>query len=249
MQVDSVVTTVRGSKIMVSDVIAQLKSKGLFRSTIYELIEQKVVQQSLDQLELTVPDEEIKRRDHHLRASLGITDEILFQDYLKFYGISADQWYLQNRNAANFDYLKQHLVTARKVTESFRRDPLRFASVSIARIVCRSREEIDPVLKLIAENEKDFVELARLYSADDSTRLSGGYIGNVKRGMLPLEVEGRAFEGNDNQVIGPFHENGLWTIYKVYSVNVPKLTDALKNVIRDQIFSDWLRQQVCTVPA
>lgn len=249
MQIDSVVTTVRGAKIRVGDVIVQLKLKGLFRSTIYELIEQQIVQQTLSQLGLSVPEDDVLKRAQHLRASLGIIEDSLFRRYLSFYGISPEQWYHHSRMLASFDYLKHHLVSPRKITESFRRDPLRFASVSVARIVCRSREDAERVSAAIVEKRKDFVELARLHSADDSTRLSGGYIGNVKRGILPPEVENQAFEGSDNQVIGPFHENGLWTFYKVYSVNVPKLTDALKNVIRDQIFSEWLREQVCTVPA
>jgi parvulin-like peptidyl-prolyl isomerase len=67
--------------------------------------------------------------------------------------------------------------------------------------------------------------------------------------MLPAEVEAQAFEASEGAVIGPFRENSLWTVYKVYAVTTPKLTDALKNVIRDQIFSEWLREQVCTVPA
>jgi parvulin-like peptidyl-prolyl isomerase len=249
MQVDSVVTTVRGAQIRVGDVITQLKIKGIFRSTIYELIEQKVIDQSLQKLGIIVPEDEIAGKAMKLRLSLGIADDLLFRKYLKFYGISADQWSQHNRNLAKLEYLKQCLFSTRKVTESFRGDPLRFASVSVARIVSRTRSDADQVMKVIDLAEKDFVELALLYSADESTRLSGGYIGNVKRGILTPLVEDEAFESVNNQVIGPFSENGLWTIYKIYSVNVPKLTDALKDVIRDQLFREWLREQVCTVPA
>lgn len=249
MQVEAAVTTVRGEKISVGDVIARLKIKGLFRSTIYELIEQKIIQQALYHNNIIVPPEEIEKISHDMRTSLGIIDDSLFKKYLNFYGINSDQWHQNCISIANVDFLKKKIITTRKITESFRRDPLKFASVSIARIVCRSTDEVNLVLSAIAEDQKDFVELARIYSADDSTRLSGGYIGHVKRGILPPDVESQAFEGKDNQIIGPFHKNSLWIIYKIYSVNVPKLTDTLKTVIRDQIFSEWLREQVCTVPA
>ena len=159
MQIDSVVTTVRGVKIRVGDVIVQLKLKGLFRSTIYELIEQQVVQQTLSQLGLTVPEDEIAKHAQTLRVSSGIVDDTLFRKYLSFYGISPEQWYHHSRMMANLEYLKQHLVTQRKITESFRRDPLRFASVSVARIVCRTRDDATRVLAAIAENRQDFVEL------------------------------------------------------------------------------------------
>ena len=49
MQSDAVVTTVRGEKITVADVIVHLKLKGVFRSSIYELIEQRVIEQAASQ--------------------------------------------------------------------------------------------------------------------------------------------------------------------------------------------------------
>ena len=249
MLLDAVVTTVKGEAIRVGDVLAHIKLKGLFRNAIYELIEQRVLRQRLKEFGLAVSEEEVERRAQLNRAALGIDTPAYFEKYLHFYGVTAEQWYDSVRTEVICDTLKVYLVTPRKITEYYRRDPLRFASVSIARIVCRAREEAERVLAAVKDNQKDFVELARCFSADESTRLSGGYIGNVKRGMLPPEVDQQAFEAADNSVIGPFRENSLWTVYKVYAVNVPKLTDALKNVIRDQIFSEWLREQVCTVPA
>jgi len=249
MQLDAVVTTVKGEKIRASDVIVHMKLKGLFRTAIYELIEHKVLRLRLKEFALALDEEEVERRAKAARSALGLEAPAFFEKYLTYYGVSAEQWYESIRTEAICDCLKQHLITPRKITEFYRREPLRFASVSVARIVCRAREEADRVLDAVRENRKDFVELARCFSADESTRLAGGYIGNVKRGMLPPEVEQQAFEAADNTVIGPFRENSLWTVYKIYAVNVPKLTDALKNVIRDQIFSEWLREQVCTVPA
>ncbi len=249
MQLDAVVTTVKGEKIRASDVIVHMKLKGIFRTTIYELIEHKVLRLQMAELGLTLDEEEVEKRAQASRISLGVDRQDFFKKYLDYYGISAEQWYDSIRTQAICECLKQHLVTPRKITEFYRREPLRFASVSVARIVCRAREEADRVLAAARGNQQDFVELARCFSADESTRLAGGYIGNVKRGMLPPDVEQQAFESVDNTVIGPFRENSLWTIYKVYAVNVPKLTDALKNVIRDQIFNEWLREQVCTVPA
>ena len=249
MQFNAVVTTVKGETIRASDVIVHMKLKGLFRTAIYELIEQKVLRLRLREFGLTLDEIEIEKRAQNARVALGIDAPVYFEKYLSYYGVTSEQWLESIRSEAICECLKQHLVTPRKITEFYRREPLRFASVSVARIVCRAREEADRVLEAARSNQKDFVELARCFSADESTQLAGGYIGNVKRGMLPPDVEQQAFECADNSVIGPFRENSLWTVYKVYTVNVPKLTDALKNVIRDQIFSEWLREQVCTVPA
>ncbi len=249
MNLEQKVTTVKGDAITVSDVIVHLKLKGLFRSAIYELIERKVIEQALGENNLTVDPADVTRRVQASRAALGITQDQQFDRYLRFYGVTADQWHGFIRHQAACEVLKHHLVTERQVAEAYRREPLHFGSVSIARIPCRGRAEAEAVIAAAADQDQDFVDLARRFSADDSTRLSGGFIGNVKRGMLPAEVEQQAFQCRDNQVIGPFREASLWTVYKVYTVNVPKLTDALRNVIRDQIFAEWLRHQVLTVPA
>ncbi len=249
MQPDAVVTTVKGESIRTGDVIVHMKLKGTFRTAIYELIEQRVLRLQFNELGLVLDEAEVEKRAQASKTALGIDRPAFFEKYLRYYGVTASQWYESIRTEVICDRLKQHLITPRKVTEFYRRDPLRFASVSVARIACRTREEADRVLTAVRSNQQDFVELARCFSVDESTRLAGGYIGNVKRGMLPPEVEQQAFESADKAVIGPFRENSLWTVYKIYAVNVPKLTDALKNIIRDQIFSEWLREQVCTVPA
>ncbi|MEI6985182.1 MAG: peptidylprolyl isomerase [Rhodospirillaceae bacterium] len=249
MQIDAVVTTVKGETIRNSDVVTHMKLNGQFRAAIYELIEQKVLRLSLQEFALVVDEVEVERRAQAAKLALGLDSPIPFAKYLTYYGVSAEQWTESIRNTVICDTLKQHLVTPRKITEFYRREPLRFASVSLARVVCRAREEADRVIEMARGNQKDFVELARNFSSDESTRLAGGYIGNVKRGMLPSDVEQQAFDAADDAIIGPFRENSLWTVYKIYAVNAPKLTDALKNVIRDQIFNEWLREQVCTVPA
>jgi len=221
----------------------------MFRSAIYELIEQSVIALMLEELGLDASDKDVEKRAKASRAGLGMEDNATFARYLNFYGITQDQWLQHIRAETARELLKNHLVTPKRVTEYFRRDPLRFASVSVARIACRTREEADSVFEAATGGHQDFVELARCFSADESTRQTGGFLGNVKHGMLPSDVDRVAFGCKENEIIGPFFENSLWTVYKIYSVNMPKLTDALKTVIRDQIFGEWLREQVCTVPA
>ncbi len=249
MNFESVVTTVKGEPIIVRDIISHLKLKGFFRQAIYELIERCVVRMALKDRDLAISEAEMADRVAKTRQALGVEDESNFSRYLHFYGSTEEQWRDFVRKEAEFELLKQSLITSDRVNEYFRRDPLRFASVSIARIACRAREEAEMVVSAARDGRRDFVELAKCFSADDSTRLSGGFIGNVKRGMLPPQVEVAAFAATENQILGPFHEVALWTVYKIHAVNVPKLDDTLRKVIRDQMFSEWLREQVLTVPA
>lgn len=249
MQSDAVVTTVRGERITVADVIVQLKLKGIFRSSIYELIEQRVVEQAATQFGVAPSQQAVDLLAQKRRRELNLADDETFERYLKFQGVGRAAWLRSVRLEAVREALKTYIVTPRRLTEAYKRDPDRFASVSIARILCRSRADAEHVYGLGKSGGADFLSLARDYSTDENARLAGGYIGAVNRGILPAEVEAAAFAAQAGDVIGPFREHGVWTVYKVHAVNPPKLTDSLKAVLADQIFAEWLREQVCTVPA
>lgn len=249
MQSDAVVTTVRGERITVADVIVQLKLKGVFRASIYELIEQRVIEQAAVDFGVAPSPQAVDLLAQKRRHEMGVADDDTFDRYLKFHGVGRGAWLRSVRLDALREALKAYIATPRRLTEAFRRDPDRFASVAIARIVCRSRADAEHVCGLGRSGGADFLLLARDYSTDENTRLAGGYIGAVNRGILPPEVEAAVFAAPAGEVVGPFREHGVWTVYKVHLVNPPKLSDALKSVLADQIFAEWLREQVCTVPA
>ena len=249
MELGTAVTTVKGDPITVADVILHLKAKGTFRTAIYEIIEQRVIEYKLREHAVTLPQADIDERVQTRRTALGLWDEAAFASYLKHFGLAKEQWLETISAEMRRERLRDAVVTKDLVQNYYRQNSARFTSVSIARIACRTRADAERALAAVGARQADFVELARTYSVDDNTRLSGGYIGNLKRGMLPAEVDERAFACGENEIIGPFSENGLWTIYKVYSRTVTKLNDALTKQIKDHIFEEWLRHQVCVAPA
>jgi hypothetical protein len=249
MQSDTVVTTVRGERITVADVIVQLKLKGVFRSSIYELIEQRVIERAAEDFGVAPSSHVVDLLAQKRRHELGVADDDTFERYLKFHGVGKGAWLRSVRVDAQRDALKNYIATPRRLNEEFRRDSERFASAAIARIVCRDRAEAEHVFNMGKSGGADFLLLARDYSTDENTRLAGGYIGAVNRGILPAEVEAAVFAAQAGDVLGPFREHGIWTVYKVHAVNPPKLNDALKAVLSERIFAQWLRDQVCSVPA
>jgi parvulin-like peptidyl-prolyl isomerase len=249
MELDTAVTTVKGDAITVADVILHLKAKGTFRTAIYEIIEQRVIEYKLQELGTLLPKADIDERVQSRRTMLGLRDEAAFTAYLKHFGLSRDQWLATIAAETRRERLRDAIVTKDMVQTYYRQNSSRFTSVSVARIACRTKGDAERALAAATDRLTDFVELARQYSVDENTRFSGGYIGNLKRGMLPAEVDERAFACTDDGIIGPFNENGMWTIYKVYSRTVTKLNEALVKQIRDVIFEEWLRHQVCIAPA
>jgi hypothetical protein len=249
MELGTAVTTVKGDAISVADVILHLKAKGTFRTAIYEIIEQRVIKYKLREYGVTLPQPEIDERVQARRTTLGLWDEAAFAAYLKHFGLTRDQWLETISAEMRRERLRDAVVTKDLVQNYYKQNSARFTSISVARIACRTKADAEKALSTATENLTDFVEVARQYSVDENTRFSGGYIGNLKRGMLPSEVDERAFACRDDGVIGPFNENGMWTIYKIYSRTVTKLNEALAKQIKDVIFEEWLRHQVCIAPA
>lgn len=247
MQPDQVVTTVRGEKVRVNDVIVLLKLKGQFREAIYELIEQKVIRIEAAERGLTVPDPILDRCSVERRVALGVEDDERFARYLRFIGASEGHWRDAVYVAALRDMLKCAVVPPARVQEVFASDPLRFATASLARVLCRSRRDADQVMAEAAK--RDFVELAARYSIDEATRLSGGFVGHVKAAMLAPDVAKTVFAADPGAVVGPFRDNAHWAVYKVHAINEPKLNETQCKTIRDQIFQEWLRDRVLSMPA
>lgn len=249
MDSDAVVTTVKGLPVRVADVIAHLKVKGIFRTAIFEIIERRVIQLKIEEFGIPVPEDLVQRRILERRMLAGLQDDQAFQKYLRFFGITEQQWQESVRIEILRDLLKEHVVSRRQIQDFYKQEAERFTSAALARIACRTRAEAEAALAAARTGEKDFVELARQYSVDESTRYGGGYIGNVKPGMLSSEVDQAVFSAAPEDVIGPFRENTLWTVYKIYNVTTERLSEPVRRQICEMIFEQWLRQQVCTVPA
>ena len=82
MQSDAVVTTVRGEKITVADVIVHLKLKGVFRSSIYELIEQRVIEQAASQFSVAPSPQALELLAQKRRHEMNIADDETVYRYL-----------------------------------------------------------------------------------------------------------------------------------------------------------------------
>jgi hypothetical protein len=237
------VPTLEDEPIGVDEVIAQLKLTGAYRAALLDLNERRRLRRHFAALGLVLDRVEVEERALAARFASGLEDAAAFSRHLEALGVSAGQWLETIRADAIRDGLKRHLATPERIAAFHLQDPLRFASIEIARIACRDQGQACRVLTGARGRRSDFAVLARRFSVDDSTRLAGGWLGAVSRGVLPPEVERQALEGGEGKVIGPFCEETLWTVYKVYALNIPKLTDALKAVIAEAVFADWLKEQ------
>ncbi len=249
MKMDDVLTTVHGREITVEHVLARLKANGVFRRTIYELIEYHVVNLKLAELGIEVGDEEFLRRREQKKLMMGLSDPIALKNYKTTNGLNGESLDAYIEHLMKRDILREIVVTDEMISSAFDRERDRFSTATLSRIVCGSKKEAKKAVREAQGSVADFPSLAKEFSNDKQACYNGGYLGEIRRGVLPGDIESEIFASAPDSVVGPYQEGGHWTVYKVCAVHEPELNANLRAFLVDQIFNEWLRHQVNTVLA
>jgi hypothetical protein len=244
MDMHSVVATLAGSPITVADVIVHLKANGTFRTAVYQIIENEVVRAKCRDLAVDIREDELDAYAQARRSELGLDDAVKMNQYCRWLGITFDDW--SDRIESEFlrSRLARRVIDDAAVTRFYDEHQEELKTVSVSRIVCRSESEISLAGRIIKEEGRDFSSVARELSIEKGTRLCGGFMGSVRRGWLSPEVDRAVFGASDGTVLGPFVENGQWTLYKVEDIAHAELDDELRRRISDQLFARWLEVEV-----
>jgi parvulin-like peptidyl-prolyl isomerase len=99
---------------------------------------------------------------------------------------------------------------------------------------------------LLEDSPDDFDSLARNYSIEKKTAAVGGYIGDVRRGTLPENIEIRLFNASPGEIVGPYQMNGedVYEIFQVVSINNAVLREETKEKIGRIIYNEWLENRM-----
>jgi parvulin-like peptidyl-prolyl isomerase len=82
------------------------------------------------------------------------------------------------------------------------------------------------------------------HSIDPQTRASGGFLGDIGRGQLPVDIEAKVFTSQEDTIIGPFPEGDYFAVYKTGKIIKPELDEERKKTLKDQLFNMWTSQLV-----
>ena len=128
--------------------------------------------------------------------------------------------------------------TDEEIKEEFVEDQSNWDVAEIYSISVDDEDLANEIVSQLEDEEDSFYNLAVEHSIDEDTYLKGGYVGEVKRNDLRADAEAAIFKASAGDVVGPFKEEDLFTIYKVLRVINPELND-VKDVIRDRLFEEF----------
>ncbi|MBF0145978.1 MAG: peptidylprolyl isomerase [Magnetococcales bacterium] len=241
---DHVLASSHGAPITVNDVVTYLKVTGAFGSAIYRLMEMRTVEQEVRSLNIEISEEMLHAHLSMKRRMAGLAGAIEFNTFCHQNGILYDQWKEIAENDLKRHLLKRKVVSSPEIQAYFERNQEQLKKICVARIVCRSQDEAHRLKNRILSGESDFSTLARQYSLEHNSRVAGGHLGCVGRGVFSPDIERDLFSAETGMICGPYAQNGYWAIYFIEEILNGTLTDTSMHQIADKLFQDWLSARV-----
>lgn len=249
MEMHDELTTVNGKPVTVHDVFVFLKATGHFRNAIYDVIEIEVIKQTAERIGLDVSPADIQEHSAAKKRWLGLHSDLDWRNHCRWVGISEEQWDKVVRTEVLRKKLQRRVIGAAEIRKFFNSNKTNLVTVRLSRIVCADDANAASILTHVRVKPDEFPTKARQHSIEEQTRNGGGYLGSFNRGILPTEIESAVFSAQANEILGPFRENGNWTIYRVEGFDHAELDDSQRAYIAEKLFSDWLRGEVVAANA
>ena len=233
-----------GKRITVENVLDYLKVTGVFSNTVYRLIEMRAIERELQVLGVQITEEELQAHLAAKRRLAGLSGSVEFNNCCHQNGMHWEQWKEAAEAELRRDILRQKVIGSPAIQAYFEKNQEHLKKICIARIVCHTQAVAAQIKESILSGDGDFSSLARQHSLEHNSRIAGGHLGCVGRGILPPEIERDLFSADAGAICGPYLQNGFAAIYYVEEVLHGMLTDASMQQIADRLFSDWLRERV-----
>lgn len=224
------------------EVVKYLGLSGQSGTIFPEMIRMKEVVAKAKEERLSAPDEELQRFADSFRSVRALYDAEETQAFLDNAGLSLDDFEEFCEAAVLTNTLREHLAPDTKVQEYFVTNRADFDHARISVIVVGEETLANEIVMQVTEDEEDFHALAREHSADEQTKYAGGYVGLVRRAMLPPETSAKVFSADPGDVLGPFDRDGMFRLVLVEEVIKAELTDDVRDAIKEKIFNEWLAQ-------
>lgn len=237
---NSTAVIVNGESIGVREVLHGMKVRQ-GAQFLEAAIQDALIRQAAGK-DATVSDGELQEAADDLRRSMGLFDAEATHQWLKQSGISVEDL----EEALTLQVLTQRVrdqVTKDRVDEFFSTNRANLDRAAVSRIVVAEEGVAAELVAQVAEEGADFAGLAREYSLDEGTRLSGGYAGSVGRSGLGADAEALVFGASAGQVVGPVKTEGGWMVLRVENLTPAELDDATREQIKDSLFHQWLQEQ------
>jgi parvulin-like peptidyl-prolyl isomerase len=233
-----------GGSILPEEVVKYLFLAGLSRPILIDMVKNREVMKKAAELGLRVADEQLQEFCDNYRNVRGLSSR---QSTLRFFqsaGLTEDDFEAHCEAAILAPLVKDHLADAELIENYFVDNRSEFDRARVSIIHARDENLANEIHLQATEDGEDFHVLARRFSADETTRYAGGYMGMVTRDTFSPGISAKVFSAAPGDVVGPFKGNEIFILLAVEEVIKAQLTDEVRQAIKDRIFDEWLAQSL-----
>lgn len=196
---------------------AYAKQMGLDQQIRNMLVQEKVVAADLTKNNVTITDEEVKKKLDEMKLQLG--GEEGYNKMLEANGMKADQYEKLIKNSYLLEkhqswYIENNSPTDEEIKTYFDENKDTLISVVTSHILVGSEDEAKAALERVKGGE-DFATVAKELSTDPGSAANGGDLGAVTKGKMVPEFEKAAFDLGVNEISEPVQSEFGWHIIKV----------------------------------
>jgi foldase protein PrsA len=236
---EAILLNVNGNPVTNSQILIRLKAKGEYKKALSEQMLVVAMKDYAQKNSISVSDEDLQKYADTKRKELGLFSVAATEKYFANLGINIDQWSDTIEEELLKEKIKKAVVTDEKIKDYFEANRLRFICIPLHRIVVKEKSMAEEIRMQIEDEDEDFSLLAKKYSVDTSTASSGGYMGVIQRGVLPVEIEAKVFSASENELCGIFEDSDGYSLYKTGKVVYPELDENMKQSIEKGLFDLW----------
>lgn len=192
---------------------------------------------------ISVSDREVQNVADSYRKSLGLHDASSTQDFLDRFSLTLDDFSDYCERRALESALKSELFDEDKVEQYFVNNRAEFEKAQLS-IIDVDREPMANELKMQVEQEgANFHQLAEEYS-NHPNRFKGGSLGLIGRDGVDDSLEGKIFNAEPGEVVGPVEKADQYRLTLVENHLEPELNDDVRGVIRDKLYREYMMSRI-----
>ncbi len=221
--------------------------RSLAVSNQFEIVERLVRRCLIRQLALgegiEIKNEELQRAVDEWRYKHRLERSEFTKAWLNRQGITFDDVVIE----IEYELIKKKLVkikTEDRIQSYFVENKLKFDEAEVYWIFVRNESIAGEIHLQIKEDNADFCRFARLYSEDIKTRLSGGFLGRLRRHQLPKGISPRVFASGPGEVLEPAKVAKGYALYMLQKFFPARLSDTVKEEIQNILFEIWIKKKM-----
>ncbi len=239
---DIVALNVAGTDVSLGEMLRLLKITGntQFINTTVELL---VIKHAARKQGVEVSGEQLQQASVSFRKQNGLFKSEQTQAWLDANHMTMDDLADRLELTLLKNKVVEQVADDAQVERTFAENRRKYDAADLSQIVVAEEGVAEELLVQIEDEGADFRDLATRTSIDERSKSQGGRLGVVARTSLDPAIEAAVFAASSGLTIGPIKTDQGYHLVQIRELRLGKLTDNLKQTIRNELFSSWLRQQ------